>query len=182
MKLADKIASYSHQPHSEKQRKIARILPIFVFFFFFPTLLFLIPNLLLDSWLHLPLLPNPPLRMTIGGVMMAIGVLFLLWTLKAQREIGKGTPMPLMATRKLVVQKPYAYCRNPLAFGLLNLYFGISIFIGSLGSLLVVILFSIIILSYIKFVEEKELEQRYGEAYVAYKQQTSFLIPRPARR
>jgi protein-S-isoprenylcysteine O-methyltransferase Ste14 len=120
--------------------------------------------------------------MVIGGVMMALGVLFLVWTLKAQRDIGKGTPMPLMATQKLVVQKPYAWTRNPLAFGLLNLYFGISIFIGSLGSLLVVVIFSIIILSYIKFVEEKELEQRYGEDYVAYKQQMPFLIPRPNRK
>ena len=182
MKLADKIAGYSSNPHSEKQRKIARILPIFVFFFFFPALLFFIPNILLDSWLHLPPIPYPALRMVIGGAMMALGVLFLVWTLKAQRDIGKGTPMPLMATQKLVVQKPYAWTRNPLAFGLLNLYFGISIFIGSLGSLLVVVIFSIIILSYIKFVEEKELEQRYGEDYVAYKQQMPFLIPRPNRK
>ena len=90
--------------------------------------------------------------------------------------------MPLMATQKLVVQKPYAWTRNPLAFGLLNLYFGISIFMGSVASVLVVLVFTVIILSYIKFVEEKELEQRYGADYVVYKEQTPFLIPRPARR
>ena len=181
MKLADKIASYSDQSHPVKHKKIAKILPIFVFFIFFPTLLFLIPHLLLDQWLNLPPIPNPPLRMAVGALLMVVGVVFLLWTLKAQREIGKGTPMPLMATRKLVVQKPYAWTRNPLAFGLLNLYFGISIFLGSLASLAVVIVFAIIILSYIKFIEEKELAQRYGEEYVAYKQKTSFLIPWPSK-
>ena len=179
MKFADKIASYSSTPRSGAQTKIARILPVFVFFFFFPTLLFLIPHLLLDKWLTLPAIPNPPLRMAIGGFMIVVGVIFLLMTLKAQREIGKGTPMPLMATQKLVVQKPYAWTRNPLAFGLLNLYFGISIFMGSLASLLVVLLFSVVILAYIKFVEEKELAQRYGAPYLDYKQRTPFLIPRP---
>ena len=182
MKLADKIASYSSTPRSGAQTKIARILPVFVFFFFFPTLLFLIPHMLLDQWLNLPEIPNPPLRMAIGGIMIIIGVVFLLMTLKAQREIGKGTPMPLMATQKLVVQKPYAWTRNPLAFGLLNLYFGISIFMGSVASLLVVLVFTIVILSYIKFVEEKELAQRYGDSYVNYKEHTPFLIPRPGRQ
>ncbi len=181
MKLADKIADYSSRPRSPRQSRIARILPIFVFFFFFPALLFLIPKFLIDSWLSLPPIPNPPMRIAVGGILMVIGVVFLLWTLKAQREIGKGTPMPLMATQKLVVQKPYSWHRNPLAFGLLSLYFGISIVIGSFGSLLVVAIFSVIILSYIKFVEEKELEKRYGQEYVAYKQKTSFFIPWPAK-
>jgi len=181
MKLADKIASYSSNPRSTKQKRIAKILPVFVFFFFFPALLFLIPHLLLDQQLNPRALPNPPLRMIVGAIMIVIGVSFLLWTLKAQREIGKGAPMPLMATRKLVVEKPYAYCRNPLAFGLLNLYFGISIFMGSLASLLAVAIFSGIILSYIKFVEERELEKRYGQDYVVYKRQTPFLIPHPAK-
>ena len=181
MKLAGKIASYSNNSPSGKQTRIARILPVFVFFVFFPAILFLIPKFLLDPLLSLPPKPNPLLRMAVGGVMMVVGVVFLLWTLKAQREIGKGTPMPLMATRKLVVQKPYAWCRNPLAFGLLNLYFGISIVIGSLGSLIIVAIFAVIILAYIKFVEEKELEKRYGAAYVAYKQKTSFLVPLPTR-
>ena len=86
--------------------------------------------------------------------------------------------MPLMATRKLVVQKPYFYCRNPLAFGLVNFYFGISIFIGSPSSVVMVFVFSAIILSYIKFIEEQELEQRYGDEYVEYKKSTPFIIPR----
>lgn len=182
MKLADKIASYSSTPRSGKRTKVAKILPIFVFFFFFPTLLFWVPHTLLDKWLNLPAIPNPPVRRVVGGLMIITGVTFLLMTLKAQRDIGKGTPMPLMATQKLVVQKPYAWTRNPLAFGLLNLYFGISIFMGSLASLLVVLVFTTVILSYIKFVEEKELAQRYGAPYEDYKQHTPFLFPRPSKQ
>jgi len=44
-----------------------------------------------------------------------------------------------------------------------------------------VFIFSAIILSYIKFIEEKELEQRYGDEYVEYKKRTPFIIPRRTR-
>ena len=86
--------------------------------------------------------------------------------------------MPLMATQKLIIQKPYSYCRNPLFFGLLNFYFGISIVIGSISSVVVVAIFSAIVLSYVKLIEEKELEKRFGDDYMVYKRITPFLFPR----
>ena len=178
MKLADKIVAASQNPTSTKSRVTARLLPIFVFIFLFPTLLFLIPKFLLDRWLILPTLGETAVRPIIGSVLIVLGVFFLLWTTKAQREIGKGTPMPLMATQKLIIQKPYSYCRNPLFFGLLNFYFGISIVIGSISSVVVVTIFSAIILSYVKLIEEKELEKRFGDDYMVYKRITPFLFPR----
>ena len=177
MRLVDKIVEVSNKPLSTKSRLVATIPPIFVFFLFFPSLLFLIPSLILDKWFALPTFLNFPIRAVVGSILIGIGVTFLLWTIKVQREIGKGTPMPLMATRKLIVQAPYSYSRNPLAFGLITLYFGISICIGSVSSLIMVVVFSTIILSYIKFIEEKELERRFGDAYVKYKQTTPFIIP-----
>jgi protein-S-isoprenylcysteine O-methyltransferase Ste14 len=178
MKLVDKIVAASQNPTPEKSKATAVIAPILVFFFVFPILLFVIPNFVLDQWLNLPTFGNTAVGFIIGSVLVVLGVVFLLWTIKAQREIGKGTPMPLMATQKLIIQKPYSYCRNPLAFGLLNFYFGISILIGSISSVVAVAIFSAIILAYIKFVEEKELEQRYGDDYTAYKQTTPFLFPK----
>ncbi|KAA3661825.1 MAG: hypothetical protein DWQ04_15240 [Chloroflexi bacterium] len=178
MKLVDKIVAASQNPTPTKSRVTARLLPIFVFFFLFPTLLFLIPNFLLDDWFNLPTLGDTAVRLIIGPVLILLGIIFLLWTTKAQREIGKGTPMPLMATQKLIIQKPYSYCRNPLFFGLLNFYFGISIVIGSISSVVVVAVFSVIVLSYVKLIEEKELEKRFGDDYTAYKQTTPFLFPR----
>jgi protein-S-isoprenylcysteine O-methyltransferase Ste14 len=86
--------------------------------------------------------------------------------------IGQGTPMPLMATQNLVVEKPYSYCRNPLFFGVINLFFGISILFGSISSLVMVLAFSVIILLFTRFVEEKELEKRFGDEYLAYKRTT----------
>lgn len=157
---------------------MARVLPVLVFFFFFPTLLFIIPSFVLDPWLHLPTFLTPVTRTILGGVLIALGVFFLISSTKAQREIGKGTPMPLNSTQKLVVEEPYSYCRNPLYFGLINFFFGISIVIGSISSLVMVLIFSVIIVSYIKLIEEKELEKRYGNDYLEYKKATPLLIPR----
>lgn len=182
MKLVDKLVEVSKYPLSPKNRFMAKALPIFVFFVFFPTLFFIIPNFVLDQWLNLPELFSTMTRILLGSIMIFVGVYFLRWALKAQKEIGKGTPMPLMATQKLIVQKPYSFTRNPLAFGLINFCFGISIAIGSLSSLAIVLAFSILILVYIKFVEEKELEQRYGAEYIAYKRGTPFLVPRRSNK
>ena len=180
MKLADKLADASNLPPTPGRRFLAKALPVFVYSFFFPALLFIIPKFILDPWLQLPLFLTPAARAVLGGILITLGLIFLLWSIKAQRVIGQGTPMPLMATQNLVVQKPYSYCRNPLYFGLIPLFFGISVLIGSISSLVMVLVFSVIILLFTRFFEEKELEKRFGGEYLAYKKTTPFVIPIPS--
>lgn len=182
MKLVDRLVALSKNPLSPKSRFVAKAVPFFVFFLFFPALFFIFPNFVLDVWLNLPELFSPSTRFVLGTIMISLGVFFLLWTLKSQKEIGKGTPMPLMATQKLIIQAPYSFTRNPLALGLINFYFGISIAIGSISSLIIVFIFSLLILTYIRFIEEKELAQRYGDDYLVYKKSTPFLFPRGTRK
>jgi protein-S-isoprenylcysteine O-methyltransferase Ste14 len=44
---------------------------------------------------------------------------------------------------------------------------------------MVVLLFgTLLLLLYVKGIEEKELPQRFGEEYLEYKRRTPFLIPR----
>jgi len=82
-----------------------------------------------------------------------------------------------MATQKLVVKRPYTYCRNPMALGTTAFYFGITIWTGSLSALGLSLIYPVVILIYIKLIEEKELEQRFGLEYLEYKRRTPFLIP-----
>lgn len=179
MKIADKLAETSNNPPSRRRRILAKALPVFVYTIFFPALLFIIPKLFLDRWLSLPTFLTPVVRAILGGSLITLGSIFLFWSIRAQGELGKGTPMPLMATQKLVVQKPYLYCRNPLFFGVINLFFGISILFDSISSLAMVSIFSVAILLYTKFIEEKELEIRFGNEYLAYKKNIPFFIPTP---
>lgn len=178
MNLVDKLVEIAKNPPSKRSQLLARVLSVFVFFFFFLPLLFIIPVMVFDKWLQLPTLASFSFRVFPGGILIGLGLFFQAASAKAQREIGKGTPMPLNATSKLVIEKPYSYCRNPLYFGLVLFFSGISILLGSISSLAMVMLFALIVLSYAKFIEETELEKRFGEAYLEYKKATPFFIPR----
>jgi protein-S-isoprenylcysteine O-methyltransferase Ste14 len=87
-----------------------------------------------------------------------------------------------MATQQLIIQKPYNYCRNPMALGAIAVYLGVAILIGSISAIVLVLTFTVLLLVYIKFLEEKEMELRFGEAYREYRKQTPFIIPRFRKR
>ena len=131
----------------------------------------------MDSCLSLPRIFHGLINPIIALVLMVAGWLFANWTVKVQFSFGKGTPIPLMATQKLVVKRPYTYCRNPMTLGTTAFYLGIAIWTGSLSGLCLSLIYPVVILIYIKLVEEKELEQRFGLEYLEYKRRTPFLIP-----
>ena len=112
-----------------------------------------------------------------GLLLIIIGWLFANWTVKVQFSLGGGTPIPLMATEKLVVKRPYTYCRNPMTLGTTLFYLGVAIWIGSISAVVIMVIFDILLIVYIKQVEEKELQERYGAEYLEYKRTTPFLLP-----
>lgn len=115
----------------------------------------------------------------VTGVVFAVeGFVFAAWAVLTQYRIGLGTPSPLMPTRRLVVEGPFAFCRNPMTFGAFFYYLGVSLLAGSPAAVIVTVFLFSMLLLYIKRVEEKELELRFGEDYRAYRERTSFIIPR----
>ena len=120
----------------------------------------------------------------IGYVNIIIGIISIIfggflgfWTIIAQIKLASGTPFPMMPTKKLIIIGPFKYCRNPMTLGTILAYSGIVVMIGSYTSLLFVVLFTLILIAYIKLVEEKELELRFGKDYLAYKNDTPFILP-----
>lgn len=114
----------------------------------------------------------------IVGVLGLSGLMLSLWTVFIQVKQGLGTPLPVMPPKKLLINAPYTYCRNPMALGALVYYLGICIFIGSVNAFLLVISVFVILIVWIKFGEEVPLENKFGQEYIEYKQRTPFLIPR----
>jgi protein-S-isoprenylcysteine O-methyltransferase Ste14 len=57
----------------------------------------------------------------------------------------------------------------------------VSVVAGSLGAALLVLLGAAMLLIYIKAMEEQEMIARFGEEYLAYRQQVPFIIPRLGR-
>ena len=88
----------------------------------------------------------------------------------------------MMATQELLISGPFRLCRNPMSFGTLLLYSGMGILLISPGMVILVAILGGLLLAYIKRVEEKELEIRFGAPYKVYKEKTPFLIPGVPRK
>ena len=168
---------WSEREFSKAQRITAVILGGIVFWIITPFFI-VVGSAFMDPWLSLPRFFHRSVNTIIALVFMVAGWLFANWTVKVQFSLGKGTPIPLMATQKLVVKRPYTYCRNPMTLGTTAFYLGIAIWTGSLSALGLALIYPVGILIYLKLVEEKELEQRFGLEYLEYKRRTPFLIPR----
>ena len=175
--MRDKFLEQAKHEYSPKQRIVLLLCIAPVFLFILP-LFFIRLGARIDQWLQWPPVPNPPFNLILGFLLLLPGLLFGLWSNSSQFNIGRGTPVPLMATQKLIIQPPYSYCRNPMALGAIGMYLGVAILFRSIGAILVVLFFAGLLLIYIKLVEEKEMQSRFGQEYLAYKQQTPFLMSR----
>jgi protein-S-isoprenylcysteine O-methyltransferase Ste14 len=136
------------------------------------------------------LLPQVDKRMGIasfygGYVNIIIGVLAILlggslamWTIIAQIKLASGTPFPMMPTQKLLIIGPFKYCRNPMTLGTIVAYAGVAFWVGSFSALLAVVVLAVLLTTYLKLIEEKELALRFGQEYLVYKKNTSFMLPK----
>ncbi|MDD5676816.1 MAG: isoprenylcysteine carboxylmethyltransferase family protein [Kiritimatiellae bacterium] len=132
----------------------------------------------LDRYLRLPDLFYPPWQCLAAAPLLAVGSWFWAWSflyfLKAH-----GTPVPFNPPPRLVTAGPYAYVRNPMLFGVFMLLqdFGIvcnsMALTGFFGPL-----FIIIMILELKWIEEPELEKRFGATYADYRRRVPMFIPR----
>lgn len=172
---------WASREYTFKQRFLALLPGGFLFVLIAPYILIAIV-LRLDSFLHLPVLFFGIVNIICGCFFMVTGAIYAFWSVISQVNRARGTPLPMMPTQKLLVSGPFKQCRNPMTFGTIFLYLGIGIIIGSLSSIAIVILFAALLLTYIKLVEERELEARFGQEYLDYKKTTPLIIPRISSR
>ena len=179
--MKERFLQQTSKEYSPGKRLAALVVEGGFFLFLLPAGI-VIAGQALDAHFHLPPIPNAPWLMIISALLALAGFILGIWAVIVQFTLGRGTPAPVMATQKLIVQPPYNFCRNPMALGTIALYLGIALLARSPAAIGLVALFSILLLLYIKFVEEKEMEARFGESYEAYRRNTPFLIPRPRRK
>ena len=91
----------------------------------------------------------------------------------------KGTPIPFNPPPKLVVNGLYRVVRNPMHLGWTIVLIGLALLMQSFTLLVIFIpLFITVHIIYLKYIEEKELEKKFGQAYLDYKQRVPMFIPR----
>lgn len=172
----NRFKKWAEHEYSKNQRMIAVIFGGFIFWIVIPFFIIVVSSYI-DPWLHLPKFCYGRMNPVIGLLFIVVGWLSANWTVKVQFSVGKGTPIPLIATQRLVISGPYTYCRNPMTLGTAIFYLGIALWLGSISALGLGLVYPVGILIYIKLVEEMELEERFGSEYLEYKRRTPFLIP-----
>ena len=172
----NRFKKWAEHEYSKKQRIIAVIFGGLIFWIIIPLFIIVVSSYV-DLWLYLPTFSYGLINPVVGLLFIIIGWLFANWTVKVQFSLGRGTPIPMMATQRLVIQGPYAYCRNPMTLGTAIFYLGVAIWLGSFSAVGLGLVYPVGISIYIKLIEEKELEERFGSEYLEYKKRTPFLIP-----
>jgi hypothetical protein len=109
------------------------------------------------------------------------GFALVSWSVRVQYVIGKGTPAPKVPTQRLVTQVVCSFPQPDDVGGVL-MYLGIGVWIGSVVVFLLTLVVFSVLLTFIYFHETRELTERFGGEYLAYRQRTPFLLPRPWQR
>jgi protein-S-isoprenylcysteine O-methyltransferase Ste14 len=173
----EQFEEWAKREYSARQRIFAILLAGILFVLLIPLGIALSAGIL-DRILPFPRLHFGMPNIIAGGVISFIGWALAMWSIIAQFRLASGTPLPFMPTRKLIITGPFLYCRNPMTLGAILGYFGEAVILGSLSALVIVIILTVVLLLYLKLVEEKELEARFGDEYIAYRDVTPFMFPR----
>jgi protein-S-isoprenylcysteine O-methyltransferase Ste14 len=112
-----------------------------------------------------------------GFVMVALGLLFTVWA-----RVHLGTNWSANVARKrepeLVRSGPYAWVRHPIYSGLLLAFLGVGVGRGDVWALLGCALMWYGFLRKLR-IEERWLQQTFGEAYTRYRQEVPGILPWP---
>ena len=175
--MKQKLLNQAKREYSAKQRFLALLIMAPIFLLILPLILVWL-GVRIDAFFGWVPILSKPLNGILGLLLMVLGWGLAIWSIYSQFTIGRGTPVPIMATQKLIVQPPFTYCRNPMALGAISMYLGTALLFRSLGALMLVLLGAVVLFTYIKLIEEKEMVLRFGQEYLEYRQRTPFLIPR----
>ncbi len=141
----------------------------------------------LDWMLGLPRLSEVLFDFVAASLLLAGGLGIVLvagWNLfRRGRGVPFGDVVKSLQTRNLVMTGPYRFSRNPMILGYALILSSVGLFMGSIAGTLLVPLLALFLLSaWIRLVEERGLEERFGEEYRSYRLTVPFLIPMPRRR
>jgi protein-S-isoprenylcysteine O-methyltransferase Ste14 len=104
-----------------------------------------------------------------GMVIGAAGASVALWCIFTFALIGRGTPMPLDPPRRLVIEGPYRFVRNPMYVGAGLALAGASLFYESWPLLSYTGLFFLATHLFVVWYEEPTLRRTFGPEYEAYR-------------
>jgi protein-S-isoprenylcysteine O-methyltransferase Ste14 len=104
----------------------------------------------------------------LGIACILLALFFLVRSLR-QFFLTKNTLVTILPASSLQTNGIYRITRNPMYVGLALVYLGLSCLIGNWWNFILLPFLLIIVQEYIIRSEEKYLERRFGQEYMAYK-------------
>lgn len=112
-----------------------------------------------------------------GLLLIGLGILVVAKTITHFDRVGRGTLAPWAPPHRLVVHGIYRHVRNPMIGGVFMVLLGEAILFGSISLWIWFAVFLLVNLMYIPLGEEPGLARRFGQDYLAYKQNVPRWIP-----
>jgi protein-S-isoprenylcysteine O-methyltransferase Ste14 len=124
--------------------------------------------------------PPPPVASPqwLPWVILAPAAAVNLWSGAVMAIHGDGTPLPQDTARALVVRGPYRWVRNPMALSGVSLVVGVGWLLGSPSTIAAGLLGGLVWHVAARPPEERDLAERFGAAYRAYRASVPLWIPR----
>ena len=152
-------------------------LPGVIFFFSMLTVLALGARYV-DRWFGWGAFMRPILRIALGSPLTVLGGGLTAWCIVRFRR-AHGTPVPLNPPQELVFDGLYERVRNPMMTGVFVFMLGLALLMGSRALLFLGLPLLICAgVFFVKVIEEPELERRFGQAYVAYRNRVPMFLPK----
>ena len=115
----------------------------------------------------------------VAGILVgSLGAVTAVWCVLTFARVGKGTPAPFDPPRRLVVQGPYRYVRNPMYIGAALALAGGALVYQSLALFGYVAMFLLVTHLFVVWYEEPTLRNKFGEEYTAYCRRVSRWKPK----
>lgn len=114
----------------------------------------------------------------VGVVLICLGLVLMVATIRLFATVGQGTLAPWNPTQRLVVQGVYRHVRNPMISGVMAILLGESVLAASLPIACWFLIFLFVNAVYIPLAEEPGLLKRFGDEYEEYRRNVPRWIPR----
>ena len=182
MSLGDKWAEFIYRIATTRNKFKIIMTPIGIIFWLGLSVLFVFASLWLDK-----LLPVHLSLPTLTKIFISVPLLIIAAILAPRTVItfikARGSPVPFNPPKELVTTGLYSQIRNPMLLGWIIMLFGVGILLNSLSLIFIFTpLFICLNILYLKTVEEKEMEKKFGKAYLKYKESVPMFIPRLRRK
>jgi len=182
MSLTDRYADFIYRVATTKSKLKIIMTPVGIIFWLGLSVAFVFASLGLDELLPVHLLILLPTNLFLAVPILIIGATLGLGTVYSFAR-ARGSPVPLNPPKKLVTAGLYSQVRNPMLLGWFMLLLGVGILLNSISLIFIFTpLFILVNVLYVKNIEEKEMEKKFGEQYLNYKKSVPMFIPRFRRR